>query len=69
MLIQLNGRTATKSSMVLYELTEKRNVKLFELLRRKAIPSLIEMARWKSIGHAGMPFLFSVASPIFLMKK
>jgi hypothetical protein len=56
MLNSIEWTDRNKSSMVLSELTEKRNVKLFELLRCKAIPSLIEMARWKNIGHAGMPF-------------
>jgi hypothetical protein len=56
MLNSIEWTDRNKSSMVLSELTEKRNVKLFELLRRKAVPSLIEMARWKNRGHAGMPF-------------
>jgi len=41
-----------KSSWALLELSASRDPKLFEALRRDALPSLIEMARWKSVGHA-----------------
>jgi hypothetical protein len=41
-----------KSSLALMELTASRDPKLFEALRRDALPSLIEMARWKSLGHS-----------------
>jgi hypothetical protein len=46
-----------KSSLALMELSTSRDPKLFEALRRDALPSLIEMARWKSLGHA-MPSLW-----------
>jgi HEAT repeat protein len=46
-----------KSALAISELTEKRNPELLSLLRQKAVPSLIEMARWKNEGHAGMPFV------------
>lgn len=41
-----------KSSLALMELSASRDPKLVEALRRDALPSLIEMARWKSIGHS-----------------
>lgn len=41
-----------KSSLALLALTEGRNAKLLKTLREKALPSLFEMARWKSEGHA-----------------
>jgi hypothetical protein len=41
-----------KSSLALMELSASRDPKLFEALRREALPSLIEMARWKSVGHS-----------------
>jgi hypothetical protein len=41
-----------KSSLALMELTEPRDPKLLAQLRERALPSLVEMARWKSEGHA-----------------
>jgi len=41
-----------KSSGALAQLTETRDPVLLSELRQKALPSLIEMAQWKSIGHA-----------------
>jgi hypothetical protein len=49
-----------KSSLALMELTASRDPKLLEALRRNALPSLVEMARWKSPGHA-MPSLLILA--------
>lgn len=51
----LNSLTWTdrnKSSLALMSLTESRDEALLSMLRQKAIPSLTEMARWKSRGHA-----------------
>lgn len=41
-----------KSSLVLVALTESRDPKLLTALRTDALDSLIEMARWRSTGHA-----------------
>lgn len=41
-----------KSSLALMALTESREPKLLRELREKALPSLFEMARWKSSGHS-----------------
>lgn len=51
----LNSLTWTdrnKSSLALMSLTERRDPALLSTLRQKALPSLTEMARWKSRGHA-----------------
>src|SRR5262249_10788291 len=55
----LNGVEWTdrnKSSWALLRLTEKRDPAVLSELRQKALPSLIEMARWKSSGHAYASF-------------
>ena len=41
-----------KSSLALDDLSAARDPKLLEALRRDALTSLVEMARWKSEGHA-----------------
>jgi hypothetical protein len=41
-----------KASMALAELTATRDPALLKLLRARALPSLVEMARWRSRGHA-----------------
>jgi hypothetical protein len=46
-----------KSSLALYELTEKRDPALLAHIREKAMSSLLDMAHWKAIGHA-TPALF-----------
>jgi hypothetical protein len=46
-----------KSSLALEALTEGRDPALMAELRARALPSLIEMARWKSEGHAASAFL------------
>jgi len=45
-----------KSAAALLALTESRDTALLNDLRTRALESLIEMARWKSPGHAYMPF-------------
>jgi hypothetical protein len=45
-----------KSSYALFQLTEKRNPAVLSMLRDHALPSLIEMSRWKSPGHASSSF-------------
>jgi hypothetical protein len=57
MLNSIEWTDRNKSSLALSELTEKRDARLLELIRRKAVLALIEMARWKNEGHAGMPFI------------
>jgi hypothetical protein len=46
-----------KGVMVLMPLTATRDVALLAQLRVRALPSLIEMARWTNAGHALGPFL------------
>lgn len=41
-----------KAGFALMALTENRNPALLTVLRRQALPQLIEMARWKTAGHA-----------------
>ena len=41
-----------KASLLLVALTKSRDPKLLTLLRTDALDSLVEMARWRSIGHA-----------------
>jgi hypothetical protein len=46
-----------KSSYALLETTFNRDPAALAELRAKALPSLVEMARWKAIGHA-QPAIF-----------
>jgi len=46
-----------KGFLVLMYLTATRDAALLAQLRARALPSLIEMARWKNSGHALAPFL------------
>ena len=41
-----------KASFTLVNMTEKRDVKLLERIKERAVPELVEMARWKSLPHA-----------------
>jgi hypothetical protein len=41
-----------KGAMVLLSLTQSRDKKLLDRLRKEALPALIEMAKWKNTGHA-----------------
>jgi len=52
MLNSIDWTDRNKSLMNLATLTEKRDPVLLTLLRRQALPSLIEMARWKLRGYA-----------------
>lgn len=49
-----------KASLALDSLTRQRDPKLLEALRREAISPLVEIARWKSEGHA-LPGYFVLA--------
>jgi hypothetical protein len=46
-----------KSSLALFPLTDGRDPKLLKELRIRALPSLMEMARWQSKGHAFGPLM------------
>jgi hypothetical protein len=56
MLNSVEWTDRNKSSGALDALTFKRDPATLSELRQKALPSLIEMARWKSSGHAYAPF-------------
>jgi hypothetical protein len=56
MLNSIEWSDRNKSSLVLLRLTDKRDPAILSELRQKSLPSLIEMARWKSSGHAYAPF-------------
>jgi hypothetical protein len=45
-----------KAVMALLNLTEDRPEKIIDLIRARALPSLAEMARWKSLTHAVGPY-------------
>ncbi|MBA2340291.1 MAG: HEAT repeat domain-containing protein [Pyrinomonadaceae bacterium] len=57
MLNSLEWTDRNKSSLALYHLTEKRDPAILSSIRERALPSLIEMARWKNPGHAFAPFV------------
>jgi len=57
MLNSLVWTDRNKASAALAELTEGRDPKILERLRERALPSLVEMGRWKSLGHALPAFL------------
>jgi hypothetical protein len=56
MLNSIEWTDRNKSSFALLGLTNTRAPAVLSEIRRKALPSLIEMARWKSSGHAHGPF-------------
>jgi hypothetical protein len=56
MLNSIEWTDRNKSSNALNSLTYKRDLAILSELRQKALPSLIEMARWKSSGHSSAPF-------------
>jgi hypothetical protein len=45
-----------KSSFALCRLTDTRDAAVLSMLRERALPSLVEMSRWKSPGHSSCPF-------------
>ena len=57
MLNSVEWTDRNKSSWALLRLTDKRDPAVLSELRQKALPSLIEMARWKSPGHAEASFV------------
>lgn len=57
MLNSVEWTDRNKSSFALLKLTDKRDPAILSELRQKALPSLIEMARWKSSGHANAAFV------------
>ena len=56
MLNSIEWTDRNKSSSALMQLTEKRDAALMTSLRQHALQSLVEMARWKSQGHAYSSF-------------
>jgi hypothetical protein len=46
-----------KGVFVLFPLTASRDPALLAELRSRAVPSLVEMARWSNAGHAMLPFI------------
>jgi hypothetical protein len=56
MLNSIEWTDRNKASLALFYLTEKREAGLLANLRRQALQSLVEMARWKNPGHAQFPF-------------
>ena len=47
------------ASLALVDLTERRNPDTLALLRERALPSLIEMAKWKDLRHALPAFILT----------
>src|SRR5262249_24445663 len=56
MLNSIEWTDRNKSSFALLRLTDKRDPAVLAELCQKALPSLIEMAHWKSSSHANAPF-------------
>ncbi|HEY8460647.1 MAG TPA: HEAT repeat domain-containing protein [Blastocatellia bacterium] len=57
MLNSIEWRDRNKSSMALLKITSAPSPSILSELRRKAIPALVEMAKWKTPGHAKAPFI------------
>jgi HEAT repeat protein len=57
MLNSIEWRERNKSSMALLKITKTPSPAILSEVRRKALPSLIEMARWKTPGHAKAAFI------------
>lgn len=47
------------ASLALVELTEKRNPETLQLMRERALPSVLEMAKWQELRDALPPFLLA----------
>jgi hypothetical protein len=52
MLNSVDWTDRNKAVWVLQTLTDNRDASVLDQLRERAMPSLVEMARWKSLGHA-----------------
>ena len=52
MLNSLAWSDRNKASMILQILTDKRDPLVLDQLRDRALPALVDMARWKALGHA-----------------
>jgi hypothetical protein len=52
MLNSVDWTDRNKAVMVLQTLTDSRDPSVLDQLRERAMPSLVEMARWKTLGHA-----------------
>jgi hypothetical protein len=57
MLNSLEWTDRNKASMALITLLEKRPQAAMEQLRDRALDSVVEMARWKDLGHSFAPFV------------
>jgi hypothetical protein len=57
MLNSIDWTDRNKSSIALLKLTADRNPTILSKLRIRTLLSLVEMARWKSLGHATAPFI------------
>ena len=57
MLNSIEWTDRNKASLALLELTGKRDPAILAMLRAEAFLSLVEMARWKSPGHAYSGFV------------
>jgi hypothetical protein len=49
----------SKAALALVNLTESRDARILDQLRERALPAIVEMARWKSLGHALPAFLLT----------
>lgn len=57
MLNSVSWTDRNKAAMVLLELTRRRDKDLLQQIKNHAMPSVIEMARWKNRGHALFSFI------------
>lgn len=57
MLNSVSWTDRNKGAMVLVELTSRHDKVLLEQIKKHAMPSVIEMARWKNRGHALFSFI------------
>lgn len=52
MLNSLSWTDRTRALAALQILTDSRNLTVFDQIRERALPALVEMARWKTLAHA-----------------
>jgi hypothetical protein len=57
MLNSLVWTDRNKASVALFQLTTRRDRALLALLRAQALPALVDIARWRSVGHAYAGFM------------